>query len=74
MEQTSLPKPVLALSVIVPCHNEADVLPVLLPRLLNACRAAAGEGFEIILVNDGSTDATWPLIEKAAAADARGRR
>jgi len=67
MEQTLLPKPILALSAIVPCHNEAGGLPLLLSRLLNACRTAVGGDFEIILVNDGSEDATWTLIEKAAA-------
>jgi glycosyltransferase involved in cell wall biosynthesis len=64
-----LSMPLLALSVVIPCHNEADVLPVLLPRLLSVCRAVAGREFEVILANDGSTDATWPLIEKAAADD-----
>jgi dolichol-phosphate mannosyltransferase len=44
-------------------------LPLLLPRLTNACRAVAAADFEIILVNDGSTDETWELIEKAAAAE-----
>jgi dolichol-phosphate mannosyltransferase len=53
---------------VVPCHNEAGVLSLFLPRLLNACRTAVGENFEIILVNDGSVDATWMQIEKAAAA------
>jgi dolichol-phosphate mannosyltransferase len=69
MEPASLSTPVLALSVVVPCHNEAAVLPVLLPRLSSVCRAAAGGDFEIILVNDGSTDDTWRLIEKAAGDD-----
>jgi len=68
MDLPPLPKPSLALSIVVPCHNEAGALPLLLPRLLNACRTAAGENFEIILVNDGSTDPTWAMIEKAAAA------
>ncbi|MGE3624265.1 MAG: glycosyltransferase family 2 protein [Bdellovibrionales bacterium] len=56
----------LALSVVVPCHNEAGVLPLLLPRLFEACRGAVGKSFEIILVNDGSADATWNMIEKAS--------
>jgi len=68
MDSSLPPKPSLALSAVVPCHNEAGALPLLLPRLLNACRSAAGENFEIILVNDGSTDPTWSMIEKAAAA------
>jgi len=49
------------LSVVIPCYNEQDVLPQLLGRV----RAAAetwGEPFEVILVDDGSTDETWDLI------------
>jgi len=69
MNSPSLPKPVLTLSVVVPCHNEAASLPLLLPRLFHACRAAAGKNFEIILVNDGSTDNSWAMIEKAATSD-----
>jgi dolichol-phosphate mannosyltransferase len=69
MEPAPLPKPTLALSAVVPCHNEAGTLPLLLPRLAKACQAAAGNSFEIIFVNDGSDDATWAMIEKIAGAD-----
>lgn len=64
------PAPSLALSVVVPCHNEAEVLPLLLPRLKAACRhAVAASAFEIILVNDGSGDDTWGQIAMAATTD-----
>jgi len=69
MDQSSFPKASLGLSVVVPCHNEAGAMPLLLPRLSAACRIAAGEDFEIVLVDDGSSDPTWVMIEKAAAAD-----
>ncbi|HUY68038.1 MAG TPA: glycosyltransferase family 2 protein, partial [Alphaproteobacteria bacterium] len=68
-ESPSFPAPSCALSVVVPCHDEAASLPLLLPRLLAACRAAAGEDFEILLIDDGSADPTWAAIEKAAAAE-----
>jgi glycosyltransferase involved in cell wall biosynthesis len=43
------------LSVVVPCYNESGVLP----RLLEAfASAGAGSDFELILVDNGSTDAT----------------
>lgn len=43
------------LSVVVPCYNEAGILP----RLLEAFSAAgAGADFELILVDNGSVDAT----------------
>lgn len=70
MDKVPLPKPVLALSVVVPCYNEAGAVPILLPRLLNACRKV-GEDFEIILVNDGSDDPTWTMIERGIATDRR---
>lgn len=56
------------LSFIVPCCNEEDVLPAALPRLVAAGRATR-ETFEIVLIDDGSTDRTWSLIAEAAARD-----
>jgi glycosyltransferase involved in cell wall biosynthesis len=51
-----------ALSVIVPCYNEEDCLPTFLQRMIAAAEAAVGPDFEIVLVNDGSGDQTWPCI------------
>lgn len=50
------------LSVVVPCFNEEAVIPSLGARLSAACAAQFGEDYEIILVNDGSRDATWRAI------------
>lgn len=46
-----------ALSVVIPCYNEAAALPELLQRTAKACAACTSD-YEIILVNDGSTDDT----------------
>jgi polyisoprenyl-phosphate glycosyltransferase len=54
------PRP--ALSVVAPCYNEQETLSAFCERMLSAARAACGESFELILVNDGSRDATWSLI------------
>jgi glycosyltransferase involved in cell wall biosynthesis len=54
------------LSIVAPCYNEADTLPTFCERMLAAAKAACGDDFELILVNDGSRDPTWPLIEAAA--------
>jgi dolichol-phosphate mannosyltransferase len=51
-----------ALSVVAPCYNEEATLPVFVARMVAACRAVAGESFELLLVNDGSRDQTWPGI------------
>jgi len=56
------------LTFIVPCFNEAQVLPVALPRLV-AAGEATEESFEIVLIDDGSTDQTWPLIADAVSRD-----
>ena len=59
------------LSVVVPCYNEAESLRTLHARVAAAARAAVGDDHEIVLVNDGSRDASWPLMQALAAEDAR---
>lgn len=54
------------LSVVVPCYNEVESLHELVRRVREAC-AAIDIAFELILVDDGSSDATWAKIELAAA-------
>jgi dolichol-phosphate mannosyltransferase len=55
-----------ALSVVAPCYNEEETLPVFVGRMVAACRAVAGDSFELLLVNDGSRDGTWPQIQEMA--------
>jgi polyisoprenyl-phosphate glycosyltransferase len=59
-----------ALSIVVPCFNEEACLTELHRRLSAAARAAVGEDYELVLVNDGSRDASWPTMQRLAAADA----
>ncbi len=47
----------------MPCYNEEAVLPQLRSRLDAVCRQQAGDSFEVILVNDGSRDGTWPVLQ-----------
>ena len=61
--------PELTLSVVVPCYNEEDVVGALHTRLSAACRDAADDRYEIVLVDDGSTDRTWPQIRDLAQHD-----
>lgn len=58
-----------ALSIVVPCFDEEACLPVLHDRLTAAARAAAGDDYEIVLVNDGSRDQTWAIMQEIAAKD-----
>lgn len=61
-----MPQP--ALSVVAPCYNEEQTLPEFIRRIAGAC-AATGLSYEIVLVNDGSSDRTWELMRSAAAQD-----
>jgi glycosyltransferase involved in cell wall biosynthesis len=58
-----------ALSIVVPCFNEEACLGELHRRLSAAARVAAGEDYELVVVNDGSRDATWPMMQQLAASD-----
>ena len=58
------------LSVIVPACNEAGALPVFHHRL-TAVMAGLGESWELIIVDDGSRDATVAVAERLRAADSR---
>jgi dolichol-phosphate mannosyltransferase len=55
-----------ALSVVIPCYNEADVLAEMERRLVPVVEAVVGADYEIVLINDGSCDATWALIGEMA--------
>ena len=51
------------ISVVIPLYNEAESLPELhawIKRVMDANRFS----YEIIFVNDGSTDRSWDIIEE----------
>jgi dolichol-phosphate mannosyltransferase len=52
----------MLLSVVAPCYNEIESLPELYRRVSKVCQDQAGDAYEIVLVNDGSSDATWSAI------------
>lgn len=59
---------VFALTVVVPCFNEEDNVPAAYAEII----ADLGvHDLEVIFVDDGSTDATLPLIKQLAATDQR---
>lgn len=57
------------LSVVIPCFDEEDSLPELVRRVSETCAGTAGQTYEIVLVDDGSTDGTRELIRGHAKAD-----
>jgi glycosyltransferase involved in cell wall biosynthesis len=54
------------ISVVVPVYNSAEMLPELAKRLEKVL-GASERHFELVLVNDGSRDLSWEVIEELAA-------
>ena len=57
-------------SIVVPLHNEQENVTDLYDRL-KAVMEANAESFELVLVDDGSTDNTFNLLREIAAVDSR---
>lgn len=51
-------EPTLELSVVVPCYNETGRLPVMLDECVPVLNREFGSSWELLLVDDGSTDGT----------------
>ena len=60
----------LKYSIVVPLHNEQENVTDLYARLKSVMEAS-GESFEMVLVDDGSTDGSFPLLREIAAVDSR---
>lgn len=58
------------ISVLVPVYNEEESLPDLYEKLVKALDSL-GRTWEAILVDDGSKDKSWELLEQMAAKDKR---
>lgn len=54
----------LAISAVVPVYNSQSTLGPLVERLSRALEDLAAGRFEILLVNDGSRDASWSVIQR----------
>lgn len=71
-EQVTSMDGVPCLSVIAPCFNEEGNIPSLVGRLHRALEKVAIP-YELMLVDDGSSDDTWAVMQQAAAHDPRVR-
>ena len=66
------------LSIVVPCYNEEEMLPITIPRLLSLLDELVNKGkvsnkSYILFVNDGSKDKTWEILEEEHKKDKRVR-
>ena len=66
----------VCLYFVVPCYNDADVLPISVPVFLKKLRDLHAENFisdqsRLVLLNDGSSDKTWETILSLRAQDKR---
>ncbi|MBU9736607.1 glycosyltransferase family 2 protein [Diplocloster agilis] len=59
------------LSAIVPCYNEQDALPYFYKEICSVAESMPYVEFEIIFVNDGSTDRTLAIAKQFAEQDPR---
>jgi len=57
-------------SIVVPFHNEEENVTALYARLKQIMEQV-GESFELVLVDDGSNDRSYKLLEEIAAVDSR---
>ena len=57
-------------SIVVPFHNEEENVPLLYDRL-KAVMENIGEPFELVFVDDGSSDGTFKLLREILAMDSR---
>jgi len=67
--ESSLP-PGAMISIIVPVYNESESLPHLMPELRSVLERI-GRSWEVILVNDGSTDGSDRILDEMASGDPR---
>ncbi len=59
-------------SIIIPLFNEEESLPELLERIGKVMKDM-GLSYEVLMVDDGSTDSSWSVIQRLAAEDSHIR-
>jgi glycosyltransferase involved in cell wall biosynthesis len=60
------------LSVIVPAYNEAESLPELAEWIAKVCTSSSID-YELIIIDDGSTDDTWEVLKLLTAMNGKVR-
>ncbi len=57
-------------SIVIPLYNEEGIMPLLVERLQEIMAKLDGPA-EVVMVDDGSSDRTYPLAQATAAGDPR---
>lgn len=59
------------ISIVIPAYNEADCVEELAKRLTSVFESESGYDFECVIVENGSTDDTFPKLQKIQKIDSR---
>ena len=59
------------ISIVIPAYNEEDCVDELARQLINVMNKLKKYQFEVLIVENGSKDKTWALLQKIAASDKR---
>src|SRR5215831_13682266 len=52
----------IKLSIVAPCYNEEGAIEEFHRRMSAAAKDVVGDNYELILLNDGSSDRTWSMM------------
>ena len=64
-------EPTIPLSIVVPCFNEEQCISACYQRLVASCDRLINDCYEIVFVNDGSTDRTAEILLSIRERDRR---
>ena len=59
----------MKISVVVPCYNEEESLPIFYEEINKVMKKMKKVKFELIFINDGSKDQTLDILRNLASND-----